>query len=237
LFHSSQYPIMTKQKQLKYHTFTWVFRPFTQYFVEAPLAEMTALHLLGYDASSLAHLYLGSFSYSSLQILSSFVRLDGECHCTAIFRSLQRCSMGFKSGLWLGHSGHWDLSQSHSCVVLAVCLGSMSCWKVNLPGSQRSGGLQCSGAGFHQVSLCTLLRYSLPRSWLVSQSLPLNNITTALCCQKSESRRHFVTVTVAHTHNFTSYTSSSLHVEQWYSLPRAVNLRLAVIFLFPIHNT
>uniref|UniRef100_A0A674BSA2 Microtubule actin crosslinking factor 1 n=1 Tax=Salmo trutta TaxID=8032 RepID=A0A674BSA2_SALTR len=40
-----------------------------------------------------------SFSHSSLQILSSSVRLDGERHCTAIFRSLQRCSIRFKSGL------------------------------------------------------------------------------------------------------------------------------------------
>jgi hypothetical protein len=50
-------------------TFTYVFRPFTQYFVEAPLASITASSLLEYYATSLAHLYLGSFSYSSLQIL------------------------------------------------------------------------------------------------------------------------------------------------------------------------
>uniref|UniRef100_A0A8C8G3M0 Dopamine beta-hydroxylase n=1 Tax=Oncorhynchus tshawytscha TaxID=74940 RepID=A0A8C8G3M0_ONCTS len=61
-------------------------------------------YLLGYDATSLAHLYLASFSHSSLQILSSSVRLDGERHCIAIFRSLQRCSIECKSGLWLGHS-------------------------------------------------------------------------------------------------------------------------------------
>ena len=35
----------------------------------------------------MAHLYLGSFSPSSLQILSSSVRLDGERRCKAIFRS------------------------------------------------------------------------------------------------------------------------------------------------------
>ena len=46
-----------------------MFRPFTQYFVEAPLATITGLRLLGYDATSLAHLDLGSFSHSSLQIL------------------------------------------------------------------------------------------------------------------------------------------------------------------------
>uniref|UniRef100_A0AAZ3R3G1 Uncharacterized protein n=1 Tax=Oncorhynchus tshawytscha TaxID=74940 RepID=A0AAZ3R3G1_ONCTS len=37
------------------------------------------------------------------EILSSSVRLDGERFCTAIFRSLQRCSIGFMSWLWLGH--------------------------------------------------------------------------------------------------------------------------------------
>ncbi|XP_073442320.1 HEAT repeat-containing protein 4 isoform X2 [Dendrobates tinctorius] len=39
-----------------------------------------------------------------LQILSSSVRLDGERWWTAIFRSLQRCSIGYRSGLWLGQS-------------------------------------------------------------------------------------------------------------------------------------
>jgi hypothetical protein len=37
------------------------------------------------DTTSLAHLYLGSFSHSSLQILSSSVRLDGE-HCSTAFQ-------------------------------------------------------------------------------------------------------------------------------------------------------
>ena len=77
--------------------------PFTQHFVKAGLAVSTALCLLGYDASSLAHLYLGSYSHSSLQIFSSSVRLDGARCCTAISRSLQRCSIGFKSRLWLSH--------------------------------------------------------------------------------------------------------------------------------------
>ena len=37
-------------------------------------------------------------------------------------------SIWLKSGLWLGHS----------CVVLVVWLGSLSCWKVNLQPSLRS---------------------------------------------------------------------------------------------------
>jgi hypothetical protein len=30
------------------------------------------------------------------------------------------------------------MSRSHSCVVLAVCLGSLSCWNINLHPSLRS---------------------------------------------------------------------------------------------------
>ena len=71
-------------------------------------------------------LYLGSFSQSSLQILSSSVRLDGERCCAAIFRSLQRCLIGLKCGLLLGHSRTCrDLSRSHSyidCVLRVVVL-------------------------------------------------------------------------------------------------------------------
>ena len=48
----------------------------------------------------------------------------------------------FKSGLWLGHSRTFrDLSRSHSCVVLAVCLGSLSRYKWNLGPSLRSWAL------------------------------------------------------------------------------------------------
>ncbi len=67
---------------------------------------------------------LGIFCHSSLEILSSSVRLDGDRQWTAIFRSLQRCSIGFKS-LFL------------FCVALAICLESLSCWKVNLLSNLR----------------------------------------------------------------------------------------------------
>ena len=80
---------MTKQKQIFFiflliyiyflnRKITLIFRPFNQYFFEAPLAVITTLSLLGYDATSLAHLYLGSFSHSSIQTLSSSVRLIGS---------------------------------------------------------------------------------------------------------------------------------------------------------------
>jgi hypothetical protein len=145
------------------------FRPFTQYFVEALLAAITASSLLGYDATSVAHLYLGSFSHSSLQILSSSVRLDGERRCTAILKSFQRCSIGFKSGLCLGHSWTFrHLSPIHSCVVLAVCLRSLSCWKVNLRHSLSSWALALEQVFIKDLSDLCSTHFSL----LISLPIP-----------------------------------------------------------------
>ena len=79
------------------------------------------------------------FAQSSLQNSSSSARLDGERLQTPIFMSCHRCSMGFRLGLWLDHSNSWlffDLN--HSTVALAVCLGSLSCWKVDLLPSLKS---------------------------------------------------------------------------------------------------
>ena len=73
--------MFVKNKELKYHIYNIIQ---TIYSVETPLAGITASSLLGFDATSLAHLYLESFSHSSLQILSISVRLDGECRCKAI---------------------------------------------------------------------------------------------------------------------------------------------------------
>ena len=47
---------------------------------------ITASSLLRYDATSLAHLYLGSFTHSSMQIISSSVRLDGEGYMHSYFQ-------------------------------------------------------------------------------------------------------------------------------------------------------
>ncbi len=57
------------------------------------------MSLFGKDATSFSHLDLGILCHSSLQILSSSVRLDGKHWWTAIFRSLQRCSIRLNSTL------------------------------------------------------------------------------------------------------------------------------------------
>jgi hypothetical protein len=73
----------------------------SQYFVEAPLVAITALSSLGYVCMSFAHLDLGLFSYSALQIFSSSVKLDGEQQSSSLSTDFQwDSSLGF----WLGHS-------------------------------------------------------------------------------------------------------------------------------------
>ncbi len=46
------------------------------------------------------------------------------------FSSLHKCSIGFRCGDWLGHSRTLKcFLRRRSLVALAVCLGSLSCWK------------------------------------------------------------------------------------------------------------
>ncbi len=114
------------------------------------------------------------------------VRLDGKRWWTAIFRSLQRCWIGFKSGLWLGHSRTvTELLWSHSFVILAVCLGSLSCWKVNLQA--QSEVLSTLEKVFVQDIPVLGQHSSFPRLQPVVLSLQLKNTPTAWCCHHHAS--------------------------------------------------
>ncbi len=65
-----------------------------------------------------------------MQISSRAVMFWGCRWATRTFNSLQRFSMGLRSGDWLGHSRTLKcFLRSHSFVAWAVCLGSLSCWK------------------------------------------------------------------------------------------------------------
>ena len=103
---------------------TSVFRPFTQYLVEAPFAAIKTLSLLRYDMTSFAHLDFRIFCYSPLQILSSSVRFDEDRRWEAVFMSLQGSSMWFKSGLWLDiHRGvPKPLLHCLGCVLMVTVL-------------------------------------------------------------------------------------------------------------------
>ncbi|XP_067363249.1 WD repeat and FYVE domain-containing protein 1 isoform X3 [Channa argus] len=76
------------------------------------------------------------------EYLSSSIGLDGEHQCKVNFSSLQRCLIGFKSGLWLGHSRTFtELSCSHFFVISVVWLGSLSCSQMKHRPSLRSRAL------------------------------------------------------------------------------------------------
>ena len=85
-----------KTENLSVHNYS---PPKSQYFVEPPLAAITAASLLGYVSISLAHLATGIFAHSSRQNCFSSFKLDGFCWCTAIFKPYHRFSIGLRSGL------------------------------------------------------------------------------------------------------------------------------------------
>lgn len=58
----------------------------TQYFANAPFSAIKAPGLLEDDETSLAHLSLGGFTHSSVQCLSSSIRIDGKRRCKAFFQ-------------------------------------------------------------------------------------------------------------------------------------------------------
>ncbi len=65
-----------------------------------------------------------------MQSSSRAVMFWGCRWATRTFNSLQRFSMGLRSGDWLGHSRTLKcFLRSHSFIARAVCLGSLSCWK------------------------------------------------------------------------------------------------------------
>ncbi len=79
------------------------------------------------------HTAAGILAHSSIQVFSRSFRFWGCRWATLSFSSLHRFSIGFRSGDWLGHSRTLKcFLPSHSLVALAVCLGSLSCWKTQL---------------------------------------------------------------------------------------------------------
>jgi hypothetical protein len=82
--------------------------------------------------------------------------------------SLQRCLIGFKSGLWLGHSRTLrDLSRSNSCVVWLSAYGRCPVGRWTFT---PVWGPESFGAGSYRASFCTFLRSSFPT---ILTSLPV----------------------------------------------------------------
>ena len=132
----TQYPIMTKEKQVFRHFCKFIKNETLKCNIYIRFQNLYSVHL---GAITVITPVFGEFLPFFSADPHKLCQVGWECRCTAIFRSLQRCSIGFKYGFWLGHSRTFrDLSQRHYCVALAVCLGSLSCRKVNLHPSLRS---------------------------------------------------------------------------------------------------
>ncbi len=86
-----------------------------------------------------SHLCGGILSQSSLQNCFNSATLEGFQAWKDCLRSCHSIPIGFKSGLWLGHSKTLILFfWSHSEVDLLVCLGSLSCCITQVRLSLRS---------------------------------------------------------------------------------------------------
>ncbi len=83
---------------------------------------------------SLSHRCGGILVHSSLQNCFNSATLEGFRAWMDCLRSCHSISIGFKSGLWLGHSKTLILFfLSHSEVDLLVCLRSLSCCITQVP--------------------------------------------------------------------------------------------------------
>ena len=94
---------------------------------------MTASRRLWYVSTSFQHFSCGMLAHSSLAKASSWVRLVSFLAITLVFKSRHKFSIGFRSGLWLGHSRTLtSLSLNQFVTTLAACFRSLSCWYFQL---------------------------------------------------------------------------------------------------------
>ena len=128
-------------------------------------------------------------AHSSTQIVFKSWRLRGALLWIWILRCFHKCSIGFKSGDWLGHSNKlifflWNQLR----VSFAVCFGSLSCWKVHprlilsilVDGSRFISRISLYMAPFIVPSMI----WSLPVPWEEKQPhtmiLPPPNFTVGI---------------------------------------------------------
>ena len=77
------------------------------------------------------HVCSGILAHSSFEILSRSFQLVDFLVLTFTLSSLHRFSIGLSSGFQLDHSKTLTtLSSNQLLTILAVCLGSLSCWKI-----------------------------------------------------------------------------------------------------------
>ncbi len=100
--------------------YNWLCHPLQQQLLSSVCNQ--------YLAMSLSHCCGAILSHSSFQNCFNTTTLEGFQAWMDCLRSCHGILIGFKSGLWFGHSKTLILFfLSHSEVDLLVCLGSLSC--------------------------------------------------------------------------------------------------------------
>ena len=140
------------------------------YFVKSPLAAITAWSLLGYVCISLAHLDLGDFLPFFLADLLKLCQVGWRASVNSNLQVFPQILSGIQVWVLTGplKEFHTFLFWSRSIVALAVCLGSLSCWNVNLHRSLRSFALSSSLSSM----ICLYLAPFIVHSILTSLTVP-----------------------------------------------------------------
>ena len=132
-----------------------------QYLVWSSFALITACILI--DLLSMTFWNVSdqiSFHSSTTLSYNSCTPLGGVWYLLrALFRSIQRCSMGLMARDYAGQvMTLMLLSSSHLVAFLEVCLGSLSCWNILSPSgiSYFSSFPPPPNPKFHSIALCPL---------------------------------------------------------------------------------
>ncbi len=142
------------------------------------------MSLFGKDATSFSHRIWGSSAIPpcrSSPVLSGWMVNVGGQPFLGLSRDAQ---LGLSQALAGPFKNSHELLWSHSFVILAVCLGSLSCWKVNLRPSLRSWALWRRFSSRISLYLAAFIFPSIATSRL---SLQLKNTPTAWCCHHHAS--------------------------------------------------
>ncbi len=120
----------------------------TQYLVEAPFVLITVSIRRGMEVISLWHCRGGMEAQVSLTVAFSSSAFFGLLFLIFLLTIHHRFSTGFRSGEFAGQSSTptpWSFNQL--LVLLAVCAGAKSCWKMksaSLKSWSAEGSMKCS---------------------------------------------------------------------------------------------
>ena len=132
---------------------------------------ITAFILRGIDSTSPLRVSTGIRFHSSCSARNSSFLLLNFLPRTRRFKTSHKCSIGLRSGLWLGHfmTGMLTLGcRNHRFTSSDVCFGSLSCW--NLSKIARFL-FQNGNRFFLKISRYTHLSIVVLSNWTVKTSL------------------------------------------------------------------